>query len=170
MSGPEIWWRIQHNPVLKSHYVGGFVSCCFVLFEITSSAPHPHPHWLTWFIFNRSMDNKSHTPSEVWDGITVRCRYNAVNFLKNIHKRHHIARPLGRGMGCLLWIQLLFDILPQFLQSFMQYPTILDRVTTALDCTSPYPIVNGCIVGVWEWISNFIPHIVMDVITYPCWD
>ena len=33
---------------------------------------------------------------------TVRCRYNAVNFLTNIHKRHPIARPLGRGMGCIL--------------------------------------------------------------------
>ena len=30
---------------------------------------------------------------------TVRCRYNAVNIVKNIHERHPIARPLGRGMG-----------------------------------------------------------------------
>ena len=45
----------------------------------------------------------------------VRCRYNAVNFLTNIHKRHPIARPLGRGNGCLLWIQHLIDILPQSL-------------------------------------------------------
>ena len=21
-----------------------------------------------------------------------------------------------------------------------------------------------------EWISNFIPHFIMDVITYPCWE
>ena len=26
---------------------------------------------------------------------------------------------------------------------------------------------NGCTVEVWEWISNFIPHIV-DIIIYPC--
>ena len=32
---------------------------------------------------------------------TVRCHYNAVNFLKNIHKRRPITRPIGRGMGCL---------------------------------------------------------------------
>ena len=38
---------------------------------------------------------------------TVRCRYNAVNFRTNIHKRHLIACPLGRGMGSLLWIQHL---------------------------------------------------------------
>ena len=46
----------------------------------------------------------------------------------------YIARPLGWGMGCLLWIQHLVDILPQLLQSFMQYLIILDRVITALDC------------------------------------
>ena len=22
--------------------------------------------------------------------------------------------------------------------------------------------------GIWEWIVKFIPHFVMDVITYPC--
>ena len=65
---------------------------------------------------------------------TVRCRYNAVNFITNIHKRHPMARPLGRGMGCLLWIQHLIDIISQFLQLSMQNLTILDRVITALDC------------------------------------
>ena len=29
---------------------------------------------------------------------------------------------------------------------------------------------NGCTTEVWEWISYFIPHFIMDVITYPCWD
>ena len=35
-----------------------------------------------------------------------------------------------------LWIQHLTDIVPGFLQSFMQYLTILDldRIITALDC------------------------------------
>ena len=36
---------------------------------------------------------------------TVRFRYNAVNFLTNIHKRHPRASPLGRGMGCVFWIR-----------------------------------------------------------------
>ena len=35
--------------------------------------------------------------------IIVQCRYNEVNFLENINKRHPMARPLGRGMGCFLW-------------------------------------------------------------------
>ena len=29
---------------------------------------------------------------------------------------------------------------------------------------------NGAAVEVWEWISNFTPHIIIDVITYQCWD
>ena len=60
--------------------------------------------------------------------------YNAPNLHTNIPKRHSIARPLGRGMGCILWIQHLIDILPQFLQLFMQNLTISDCVIMALDC------------------------------------
>ena len=36
---------------------------------------------------------------------TVGTLYNTVNFCWNTHKRHSIARPKGRGMGCLLWVQ-----------------------------------------------------------------
>ena len=72
------------------------------------------------------------------------CRYNAVNFLTNIHKRHPIARPLGRGMGRLLWIQHLIDVLTQLLKLFMWYLTILDRVITALDCTYIYIYIGSC--------------------------
>ena len=34
----------------------------------------------------------------------------------------------------------------------------------------PFLNFNGATVEVWEWISNFIPHITGHVITYPCWD
>ena len=30
-----------------------------------------------------------------------------------------------------------------------------------------FPIFNGCIIEVCEWVSNLIPHIIIDVITYP---
>ena len=39
----------------------------------------------------------------VWS--TVETLYNTVNFCWNTHKRHSIARPKGRGMGCLLCVQ-----------------------------------------------------------------
>ena len=31
-------------------------------------------------------------------------------------------------------------------------------------------LFTGYTVEVWEWISNFIQHFMMDRITYPCWD
>ena len=59
---------------------------------------------------------------------------NVVNFLQNINKRHPIARTQGRGMGCLLWVQSLIDILPYFLQLCVQYHVILDCVIMVFDC------------------------------------
>ena len=34
----------------------------------------------------------------------------------------------------------------------------------------PFPNCKDATVEVWEWISNFILHYIMDIITYPCWD
>ena len=37
------------------------------------------------------------------------------------------------------------------------------------EITYPFPNFNGCTVEVWEWISHFIPCIIMDMmITKPC--
>ena len=36
------------------------------------------------------------------------------------------------------------------------------------EITYPFPNFNGGTVEVWEWINNFIPHIVMDAIIHPC--
>ena len=36
---------------------------------------------------------------------TVETLYNTINFCWSTHKRHSIARPKGRGVGCLLWVQ-----------------------------------------------------------------
>ena len=40
-----------------------------------------------------SLTAPSHYQNQYWH--TVRCRYNAVNFLQNPHNRHPIARPWG---------------------------------------------------------------------------
>ena len=47
----------------------------------------------------------------IHDKCTVRCRYNAVNFLHNPHDRHPIARPWGRAMGCLSVVILISNLL-----------------------------------------------------------
>ena len=33
-----------------------------------------------------------------------------------------------------------------------------------------FPNFNSYTIEVWEWISNFITHFIMDVITCPFWD
>ena len=33
-----------------------------------------------------------------------------------------------------------------------------------------FPNINGCMVEVWKWIRNFIPHFTWHLITYLCWD
>ena len=38
------------------------------------------------------------------------------------------------------------------------------------EITYPFLNFNGATVEVYEWISNFIPQFIMDLITYPCWD
>ena len=30
--------------------------------------------------------------------------------------------------------------------------------------------LNGCTIKVWEWMSNFAPHVTRCMINYPCWD
>ena len=37
------------------------------------------------------------------------------------------------------------------------------------EITYPFPSLKRCTVEVWEWICNFIPHFIMDVISCPCW-
>ena len=42
-----------------------------------------------------------------WITCTMWCHYNTISFLPNPHKRHPIACPWWRVMGCLLWVQPL---------------------------------------------------------------
>ena len=69
-----------------------------------------------------------------WNENTMRFRHNAANLLENPNKSHPIARSLGRGIWCLLWVHKLIYILPRQLQWWMQYDVILDRVMAALGC------------------------------------
>ena len=56
------------------------------------------------------------------DRYIVWCHLDTVSSLQNPHKRYPIAHPWwGRDMGCLLWAQDLFHVLPQLLQLWIQY-------------------------------------------------
>ena len=38
------------------------------------------------------------------------------------------------------------------------------------EITYPFSNFDSCMVKIWECITNFIQHFIMDVIAYPCWD
>ena len=44
----------------------------------------------------------------------------------------------------------------------------IHKVWVEISC--PFPNFNGEAVEVWEWISNFIPNLTRNVVTYPYWD
>ena len=65
-------------------------------------------------------------------GATVRCCYDTVNFRPNPPKRHPIARPWGRGMGCL-WE---YNLWCKFCLCHMQNHVMLDHAKTAYHSTT----------------------------------
>ena len=84
---------------------------------------------------------------------------------------------------CCCFLIMLESLFGQFWYMWHWGPFSWHRLTLSLawisDHTSsivrdkityPFPNFNGCTVEVCEWISNFIPHFIMDVITYPRWD
>ena len=84
---------------------------------------------------------------------TVRCSYKRGQFYQNIYKRHSIARPLGRGMGCFLWIRPLLDILLLFLWWCIQYLVILDRVIMARDCNCYISLTMCPFIEIGRWLD-----------------
>ena len=38
------------------------------------------------------------------------------------------------------------------------------------EITYSFSNINGLTFEIWEWINNSIPHFMIGVITYPCWD
>ena len=82
---------------------------------------------------------------------TVPCRYNAVNFLQDIHKRHPAPRPTGRGVGCLLWVFSLWLIF--CLQWCVQYRYFGPRYG-GLDCDLYWMCIGTILdnMNVYEYI------------------
>ena len=68
-----------------------------------------------------------------------------------------------KDIGCLVWVQSLIDILPHFLQWYVQYHVILDHVIMALDCiwTSQRVYINWANLYWMFW--NFLKEAVQIV-------
>ena len=91
---------------------------------------------------------------------TVRSRYHAVNFLPNPLKIHPIAHPLGWGMGCILWAQIVIYTLSKPLQWYMQYHILLDRLITAPNEFLFFYIITRCDDGISD--ENDIAEITLN--------
>ena len=95
-----------NHPYLEMLWSGRIPFLCFHLFIILFSfvyTPGIHTH-----VISSDAYKWAHVITNAWDFLhTVWCRCNAVDFLTNSHEINPIARPLGRVMGCILWIQTL---------------------------------------------------------------
>ena len=141
-----IFWIYKWNTLLFQNLliVCGDVSGDIIIYCLSfglkiacDMVPLPHTQCHATFMRKWVPDmvqSKTFISSHVWVIFAVRCRNNAVNFPTNIHKRHPTACLLGWGMGCNLWVQALIDSLPECMQLFMQYLTILDCVIMVLNC------------------------------------
>ena len=66
---------------------------------------------VVWQALCQTMSNNFQWYPFVDGDNTVRRRYNAVNFPQTPDNWHPIARPWGRGMGCVLWVWNLIYVM-----------------------------------------------------------
>ena len=105
---------------------------------------------------------------------------SSFEFIWYIHSYSAVSLILGRscvGRSQCQWSDLegygLNQLRPLLLNSLTLIPTWMSNHMPGRvwgEITYPFPNFNGCTVEVWEWISNFIPHFIMNVITVSCWD
>ena len=81
-------------------------------------------------------------------------------FVKKTHYVCWCPRPICH-QGPLLLTWLIFN--PAWISNHLPGKGWDEITYPSINC-------NGCTVEAWELIGNFIPHFIMDVIDYPCWD
>ena len=59
-------------------------------------------------------------------------------------------------------------LIPAWIRNSIHY--IIKHYKVWDEITYPYSNFNGAAIEVWKWISNFILHFIVAVITSPCWD
>ena len=66
----------------------------------------------------------------------VETPYNTVKFCWSTHKRHSIARPKGRGMECLLWVQMATYCVDLSIIELYKILAIINRAIKGLHCST----------------------------------
>ena len=98
----------KHLPLHSAFQIfPGLVPTHRVLHVVVAKTFHVDGHIFLAFSCKKYMKYETYKKCEESqnNGSTVETLYNTVNFCWSTHKRHSIARPKGRGMGCLLWVQ-----------------------------------------------------------------
>ena len=82
-----------------------------------------------------------------WSGVIPNSRY-----ARNVHFPGSLFSKKNINYFIPVWINNLMPI-------EMRY-----------ESTYPFLNFNGTSIEVWEWISNFLSHFILNVITHACWD
>ena len=98
----HIRYKIENNSKQKSDLFPNFEQCCDTFWYVYQNWPIQCSAVIMQSIFSKNP--------------LIR---------HPISRPNAVSRPLGRGMGCLVCIQLLIYVLPQFLQWCMHYLVIL---------------------------------------------
>ena len=101
----SLYWELRLGPVLTMSLR---CSCCLVeaLGVLDCPSANVIARTETW----HHLGHVTHVCGACKSN-TLWCCYNAVSFLQVSHNKHLIARLLGRGMGCLLWVSRLIHVL-----------------------------------------------------------
>ena len=105
-----------------------------------------------------NLENYEQTTQTVWYfmGYILYCTSSYKNAFSRQVQR--LLRPPQRDLQWSSVIDIVFTYLVTYITSRVWYEIIY-----------PFPNFNGCTVEIWEYISFFIPYLINDVITYPCW-
>ena len=131
--------------------VGAYQECRHVMCSFACGTCRLVPEFMFWVTdFRRKYQHRKHTTNS--DSHELPMRYDM-----GCSRGWYIVRPLGP------FYKHGLTLIPAWISNHMHR-----RGWDGL--TYLFLTFNGCTTEVWEWINNFIPHIIIDVITYPCWD
>ena len=85
--------------------------------------------------------------------------YNPVSFIQNSHNRRPIARPSGRGMGCLFWVRsLIYVLLPSSQHRMYGVPVLSSKSDLRSVAVIAAPYVWGACFEFEVWFMFCCRH------------
>ena len=102
-----------------------------------------------------------------WDVFTVKTLCNVVFVFK-----HTLQRLIGVLCENIAWfISCIVICSPFYQHGLTSIPTwISNHMPSKWRMKLLIHSQTSTLLQRWEWIRNFIPHFIMDVLTYSCWD